>query len=151
SSPIHDFEECVFASLSPTMPDRNLHLVYQGDEEPGLAERGDEDAYGTNNFYYLSFPTNVGIKEINQSVSNVNVYPNPAKDYSYIDITLNQAQEVSLFVSNMLGQKIYSNAYGKLSAGNHTLSVEAGKFSQGIYFYTIKTGNSSISRKMIVE
>ncbi|NTW32328.1 MAG: T9SS type A sorting domain-containing protein [Bacteroidetes bacterium] len=151
SSPIHDFEECVFASLSPTMPDGNLHLIYQGDEEPGLAERGDEDAYGTNNFYYLSFPTNVGINEITQSISNVNVYPNPATDFTYVNLTLSQAQDVSIFVSNMLGQKIYSNVYGKLSAGNHTLSVEAGKFSPGIYFYTIKTDNSSISRKMIVE
>ena len=151
SSVTHDYDECVFASLSPTMPDGNLHLIYQGDEEPGIVMGVDEDTYATNNIYYLTFPTSVGINETTQAINNVNVYPNPTNNYSYIDLTINQKQNVDLIVSNMLGQQVYSHAYGNLSAGKHTFSVEAGKFSSGIYFYTIKTGNSSVSRKMIVQ
>ena len=152
SNPIHDYDECVFASLAPTMPNGQLHLIYQGDEEPGLSVRGDEDpAYSTNNIFYLTFPTNVGVNESIQAINNVNVYPNPANDYSYIDITINQTQNVDIYVSNMLGQQVYNHSYGKLSAGKHTFSVEAGKFLPGVYFYTIKTNNSSVSRKMIVE
>ncbi len=44
--------ECVFPSCSPTSDDY-IHLVYQIDDEPGMAVRGDLDPYGENYIEYM--------------------------------------------------------------------------------------------------
>lgn len=49
---IYIFSECVFPSCSPTS-DGNIHLVFQMDNEPGLAVRGDLDPYSENYIEYL--------------------------------------------------------------------------------------------------
>ncbi|PCJ83569.1 MAG: hypothetical protein COA57_10990 [Flavobacteriales bacterium] len=52
----NDFNECVFGSIA-NLVDNSIHIVYQRDVEPGLAVRGDEDAFGTNEIVYLNVPT----------------------------------------------------------------------------------------------
>ncbi len=53
----HAFDECVFPSIAPTIAgDDSIYLIYQADEEPGMAVRGDEDPYGDNQIYYLAVP-----------------------------------------------------------------------------------------------
>ena len=47
------FSECVFPSLSPTSDDF-LYLVFQEDDQPGMAVKGDLDPYGENHIVYMS-------------------------------------------------------------------------------------------------
>ena len=53
---IHNFHECVFPSLAANSGDNHLHMVYQYDDEPGLAVRGDADPYGDNTISYMNIP-----------------------------------------------------------------------------------------------
>ncbi|MGD1845962.1 MAG: T9SS type A sorting domain-containing protein [Salibacteraceae bacterium] len=53
ADPIHDFDECVYASMARRV-DSKAHLVYQRDFEPGLAVNGDEDPVVTNDIIYMS-------------------------------------------------------------------------------------------------
>ena len=50
---IYIFSECVFPSLSPTSDDY-LHFIFQKDDEPGMAVKGDEDPYIDNYIEYLN-------------------------------------------------------------------------------------------------
>jgi hypothetical protein len=146
----HLYDECVFGSLA--VHNNILHAIYQADNEPGLSVRGDLDTpYSDNNIYYMTWESSVGIHENNQLTNNVKVYPNPSSDYSYVDLSLSQTQNVDLVITNMMGQQVFGHAYGNLSAGNYTFVVESGKFSSGVYFYTMKAGNNSVTNKMIVE
>ncbi|MFA4851119.1 MAG: T9SS type A sorting domain-containing protein [Bacteroidales bacterium] len=98
------------------------------------------------------YNTDVGIEEVtNNGIYIGQNYPNPSSNYSYVDLTLSQTQNVDLIVTNMMGQQVFSHAYGNLSVGNYTLIVESGKFSSGVYFYTVKAGNNTVTNKMIVE
>jgi len=38
-----------------------------------------------------------------------------------------------------------------LSPGNHRFIIDAGQLAPGVYFYTIRFSNESITNKMIVE
>jgi len=38
-----------------------------------------------------------------------------------------------------------------LSPGNHRFIIDASQFDPGVYFYTIRFNNESITNKMIVE
>ena len=48
-------KECVFGSMSPKV-DSIIRIVYQSDDEPGLAVRGDEDPISNNDIIYLEIP-----------------------------------------------------------------------------------------------
>jgi hypothetical protein len=150
---LHDYDECVFGSLSYTSND-HLHIVYQADAEPGLGVRGDLDPYTDNYIYYLTFPKSdlIGVKEINNGNSSaINIFPNPAQDVANIDITLSNNQNVKLDIFNMVGQNVYNKDFGTLGSGTHNLNVNTSNFNSGIYFFSIQAGDNKITRKVIVE
>lgn len=75
-------------------------------------------------------------------------YPNPFNPSTNISFELPAASEVTLKVYNMLGQEVATLVSGRFSAGQHTVSFEAGNLSSGVYLYRISTGSYSSVRKM---
>ncbi|MBI3501708.1 MAG: T9SS type A sorting domain-containing protein [Bacteroidetes bacterium] len=92
----------------------------------------------------------LAVHELNSDISSFNLYPNPTTGVSTIEITMKEAGKAVLEVSNMVGQTIYSTSK-ELGAGTHTFSVDASKWNSGVYFYTVKTGNSSVTKKLVRE
>lgn len=147
---IHDYDECVFGSMSQTSNDK-IHIVYQADDTPGLAVRGDETAYGDNFMYYIAvdkIPT--GVNE-NEASANMNIYPNPTSEYSYINLNLEKASKVNVSITNLVGQEVFNKEFGQLSAGNHMLTVNVNNLNSGIYFFTVQSGNERITKKVIIK
>lgn len=151
----HDFDECVFGSLSFTSQDDSLHIVYQADNEPGLAVRGDSDPYDDNTIYYITVPKDdlfIGIKENQESViTNASIYPNPSKNNAHISLNLNSEVNVKITVINMLGQTMFTKDYGKRNAGQSNFDINTHNFNDGIYFVSIQAGNSRHTQKLIIE
>jgi hypothetical protein len=78
-------------------------------------------------------------------------YPNPFSNVTYVDMTLSQAANVTLEISNIIGQKVRTVDYGFFGSGLHKISIAADGLESGIYFYTLNTGSDAVTRKMIVE
>ena len=74
--------------------------------------------------------------------------PNPFNPTTTISFTLAKAGKTTVEVYNVAGQKIDTLVNGNLSAGNHTATWNATKFSAGVYFYTVKNGSFSKTMKM---
>ncbi len=151
---LHDFDECVFASLSYTS-DNMLHIVYQADEEPGLAVRGDEDPYTDNRIYYIGVEKAlVGVSNVGEAASainNVKIYPNPVSETAKIDITLSSSQKVDMTISNIMGQLVTSKSFGTINAGTTTVSFDASSLQSGIYFCTVNAGTGRTTSKIVVK
>ena len=78
-------------------------------------------------------------------------YPNPFNPSTTIQFSLAAAQDVTLEVFNMLGQKVATLIQGEtLSAGNHTQKFDASALSSGMYVYRISTPNFVQSRTMML-
>ena len=77
-------------------------------------------------------------------------YPNPFNPTTSIDFSLEHAAVVDLKVYNMLGEEVASLASGLHDAGNHTTSCNAVSLSSGVYFYTLKAGEQSETRKLML-
>lgn len=78
-------------------------------------------------------------------------YPNPFNPSTTIQFSLAAAQDVTLEVYNMLGQKVATLIQGEtLSAGNHTQKFDASALSSGMYVYRISTPNFVQSRTMML-
>lgn len=75
-------------------------------------------------------------------------YPNPFNPSTNISFSIPEASDVSLKIYNLLGQEVASLVDGKVAAGNHSFTFNAGNLSSGLYIYRVYAGDQVISRKM---
>jgi hypothetical protein len=148
----HWLDECIYPVLAGSFDDAdNAFFIYNADATPGTALDGDHD-YQTNTEYVLNYIP-VGI-ENNISFTDANVsqnYPNPATGTSVVNVTLPQSANLSIEVTNLMGQVVYTADKGAVNAGMHSFTIDASNLGSGVYFYTVKAGESSVTKKMIVE
>jgi hypothetical protein len=82
-------------------------------------------------------------------------YPNPFNPTTRINFSLNKTADVSLEIYNVKGQKVRTLISGKLETGQHNVMWH-GKddnnqdVSSGIYFYKLRSGKLTKSKKMIL-
>ncbi len=78
------------------------------------------------------------------------IFPNPAKDFTTLYFSLNNSTELTLTVTNIVGQIVETKNFGVLQAGDHSLKYEVSNLKAGIYFFTVTDSNSRFVRKKIV-
>ena len=74
--------------------------------------------------------------------------PNPFNPSTTITFTLAEAGKTTVDVYNAAGQKVDTILDANLSAGSHSVTWDASRFSAGVYFYTIQSGKFLGTRKM---
>jgi hypothetical protein len=77
-------------------------------------------------------------------------YPNPFNPGTDIKFTLAKAGNVSLKVYDILGREVANLVNGTIEAGAHTVNFNASNLSSGVYLYTIKADNFSMTKKMML-
>ena len=147
-------QECVFGSMAPEVDDK-IRIIYQKDEEPGLAVRGDDDFIDENEIVYLEIDT-VGlfdgatsISENSKKVNNFSIYPNPANDYASIAISLDKTEKVTLTIVDLLGKEI-SKEETVLFSGKSTERLDVSNFQNGVYFINLQVGNKITTQKLVI-
>ncbi|MBM2844807.1 MAG: Por secretion system C-terminal sorting protein [Bacteroidetes bacterium] len=75
-------------------------------------------------------------------------YPNPFNPATKISFTIPTSGKIRLTVTNLLGQEVATLANGFEQAGNHEVTFAASHLQSGIYFYTLKAGNFSETKKL---
>ncbi|HAB53122.1 MAG TPA: peptidase S8, partial [Ignavibacteriales bacterium] len=77
-------------------------------------------------------------------------YPNPFNPSTTLRFTLPDAGNVTLSIYNLLGEKVEEVLNQELASGSYEVNFDASKLSSGVYLYTIKAGNYTASKKMIL-
>ncbi len=77
-------------------------------------------------------------------------YPNPFNPSTVINYSIPKSQMVSLKIYNILGQEVATLVNQEQVAGNYKVTFDASRLSSGVYFYSIKTGNFSAVKKMML-
>ncbi len=77
-------------------------------------------------------------------------HPNPFNPVTEISFSLPQANQVSLDVYNITGQKVAEIASGQFEAGNHSVTWDASGQASGVYFYRLQAGEFEATRKMLL-
>ncbi|MCC5923365.1 MAG: T9SS type A sorting domain-containing protein, partial [Crocinitomicaceae bacterium] len=80
-----------------------------------------------------------------------NAYPNPTIQTTSVDITLNNATELSYKVVDMAGKVMVQSNEGLLSAGGHQITIDASTFASGMYYLNIQTAEGTTTKKIIVS
>jgi len=151
---IHLFEECIYPVMAGTVDD-HVHLIYNSDPTPGVA-LDEEHAYQENLMNYVKWPIAnfTGIEEPSEVIDAESVsqnFPNPFSKTSEVWMDLKNSAELSLEVIDIMGQKVYELNAGRMGPGAHKMLIDGRNLSSGVYFYTVHAGESSVTKKMIVE
>lgn len=77
--------------------------------------------------------------------------PNPFHTQTTIGVNLRRATSLKLEIANLMGQNVKTIDVGFVMSGMNNIELDASMLKPGLYFYTVKAGNASITRKMIVE
>ncbi len=77
-------------------------------------------------------------------------YPNPFNPRTRIEFSLPKKERVELEIYNALGQKLQTLINQELETGNHFIDFDASDLNTGVYFYRIKTGEFTSTKKMVL-
>lgn len=151
----HLFSECIYPHIADINNEDVLHMLYNKDISPGLAQR-DAHEYQDNQQVHIQIPVDeiVSVPQITKSAAVLDVsqnFPNPATGIATIMVKTSMPSAISLSVRNMTGQMVYSAPARNVFAGTHLLKVNVDAITPGVYFYTIDDGERSVTKKMIVK
>jgi hypothetical protein len=133
-----EFDEWVIISGNPTIADINaatttLTMPIDGAEITATYKEAE-----------------VSVGQYTSQEQSVNIYPNPLSGRILsIDLLGFDAKDrIDVKITNLMGQTIYSNSIQK---GDH-LEIDANSlFKNGIYLVNVKSGQSIVTKKLIVE
>ena len=149
---IHIFDECIWPSISTTSDDDYLYLLWQSDNEPGIAERFSYHSHVENFMQLMKIEKLlVEVEEEPDLTFEVSQnFPNPFENKTIISIQLHSAANLEINIFDVLGKKVYENHY-VAGPGVEKIEFDADEFDSGIYFYTVINDEHKITKKMIVE
>jgi hypothetical protein len=136
-------------------------------ENSGSSYLDNEMGFGINhNFFLTDGPAvellfNFGVKDPVTGVVKENNtiptvyslnqnYPNPFNPSTTISYAIPATQLVTLKIYNLLGQEVVTLVNQEQIAGNYTVKLDASQFASGIYFYSLKAGNFTSTKKMML-
>jgi hypothetical protein len=82
-----------------------------------------------------------------------NVYPNPARTYSILDIYVPQNGNVFVDLLNNMGQEIKTIFSGTMTKGKHSLDLsnKINNIPAGVYLLRIQTANKTLPVKLVIQ
>jgi hypothetical protein len=155
------FMEFAYPCMAKNIRNDKLEVIYQTSSQPG----SNIVSVGTTNVIPVH-DVNIDHREIlgstfwpvaigNHGEADRNFvsqnYPNPASGMTAVRISLAEPCNVSVKVTNVTGMNVMELSKGIVSAGTHDITLDAGRFAPGIYFYTVTMGQEKVTKKMIVQ
>jgi len=149
SSQAHDLQ--VISNTPDSIVARVLYL-----EMPNVAGSNTGAVGPTGNMVYQEVHIGV-VTGVTDPKTNVPVkfaldqnYPNPFNPTTQISFSIPRASNVKLTVYNMLGQEVSTLVNGYRTAGSYTVNFAGSKLASGVYLYSLKAGNFSDVKKMVL-
>jgi ELWxxDGT repeat protein len=119
------------ASL-PETPSYAAFTEFKGD----LYFKAQDSAHGYELWRIKGPVSNVGVQQVGFN-GNVSVHPNPATSAVTLDLTLQEARKLVIFVYDMSGRQVYSSTLKAYGPGSHQVGLPLQGLSAGQYVYRL--------------
>jgi hypothetical protein len=77
-------------------------------------------------------------------------YPNPFNPSTTIEFSIPRTSHVTITIHDMLGRHACTLLNEVKVGGTHTVSWDAARFPSGVYFYSVRSENMVLTRRMIL-
>lgn len=81
----------------------------------------------------------------------LNIAPNPIRNRAVIAYSVPMAGPVSLKLYDVSGSLVKTLAGGYAGAGSHTARLDAAGLPRGVYLLGLESGESRVTKKLILE
>ncbi len=151
-----NYWEAVYGNV--IIQDGFIYVMYQRDEIPGIYvnPRGEgitnDHPITENEIVVVKVAVAdfnlIGIEEVS-AFTSANIFPNPANNQINVRFDLDQAQNATISIVNMIGQTMLST---EVDADlSNTVSMNVSSLNVGVYFVKIAAGNSTITEKLVIK
>ncbi len=148
------FYEAVYGNVM--VQDGFIYVTYQRDDIPGIhiqpATDNPHEEVSENKIVIVKIAAAdfelIGIEE-NTTFGSAQIFPNPANNNINVRFELDQAQDATISVVNMIGQTMLTKAVEAEMA--NTVSMDVNSLNAGVYFVQISAGNSTITEKLVIK
>jgi hypothetical protein len=79
------------------------------------------------------------------------VYPNPAVDFTTLELNLATSNSVTIYVRDMNGRLVNQLRFSRLPAGIRDVRIETGDLANGTYLITAQIGDAVRSGRLVVK
>lgn len=104
-------------------------------------------------FYFDNFTAYqndpLAAEEANTTINSV--YPNPATNKVSVAYSLESASDVTITISDVLGNAVSTDNVGQLGSGTHTSSYDVSSYASGLYICSIVSNGAVITKSFVVE
>lgn len=150
---LYMFSECAYPAMAPIVDDM-IHIVYQEDYIPGIHEWLEDHDAEENRMVALSynkdFFVGAGEQYEETSIKLSDGYPIPADNNVNFNLSLDEKYDVSISLTNIVGQVVKSEKLGQHQIGTNRISLDVSELITGTYFCTIEIDNQKLTRKVII-
>ncbi|MBD3636533.1 MAG: T9SS type A sorting domain-containing protein [Crocinitomicaceae bacterium] len=82
-------------------------------------------------------------------INNVEMYPNPTDGNFALIFKLNEAKDLQVEVINIIGEKVFVGEFNQVK--DQSINFDLTGISAGVYFVSIRSGEESISKKIVIR
>ncbi len=147
-------DEVIFNFSFPIQSDWDtdkMHIVAFVNKPDGKTENASNSSFNDAiSAGYVAGINILDVEELGFNSSETSLYPNPAQDLSYVQLNLNNEEDVKVTLKNIQGQTISEKSYGTLQ-GTYQLPIETINLPKGIYLVDVQTGRKVEALKLVIE
>jgi len=97
----------------------------------------------------LNFDPSVGLEEETTELNGVSLYPNPSNTETNVNFNLQSKSDVTILVTDLSGKTVSSTELTNVLTGANSAKIDCASLNSGIYYVTINTNNSSVTKKFV--
>jgi len=97
---------------------------------------------------YFGHPHPVSVTNVNNNLTGVNAFPNPSSSSLNVTYNLATATDVTVTLTNTIGQVVATQNIANASSGNATFNTAA--LPAGVYAYTVSANGERSTGKVVV-
>ena len=105
--------------------------------------------WGKAPYISLNFDPTIGINETSTEISGVSIYPNPSSSSVNLEMNIANPSEVSIQVTDLSGKIVATENLGFLPLGKNQTTIQSASFNNGLYYVTILSNGTSVTKKFI--
>lgn len=99
----------------------------------------------------IKLVSSIGLNDVENNISSINVYPNPVKDIATLDITLSESSNATIQVVDLMGRTLIDLGTKSFKAGQNSIELNTTNLSNGMYFVKINSNNGVATKKITVS
>jgi hypothetical protein len=139
---------CFTFILPAEWDESKIHIVSFLRNPAGLIDNAAKETIAsavTNGFVNCATSVRVNTNE----EETFNLFPNPTRGVTYIDITNNDGDLVNVTITDLTGKIVAQRDYEV--SGSSQLPIVTNEFSKGVYVVTLTKGGTTQQQKLIVQ